>query len=126
MKKYFISLILISFSCNPSDEVTSLSGGWKFVSEGKYDRAIDGGNQIIPCEVVEYGYSNDFIIAAQRPAKDCFLGKDTTIYKEGRDKIYYWLIIHNQSLSLGPMNALEFENAKKQYGVPDKLKMKPI
>ena len=126
MKKNIVLLILIIFSCNPSDEVTTLSGGWKFVSEGRHDRVIDGGRQSIPCEIIEYGYSNDFIIATQQPTEDCFLGKDSTIYKEGRDKKYYWLIGHKDNLFLGPMNEVEFADAKRKYGVPTNLKMKPI
>ena len=124
--KYFILLFIISFSCNPSDEVNTLSGGWMFVSEGRNDRVIDGGNQIIPCEVIEYAYSDNFIIAAQKPTKDCFLGKDTSKYKDGLDKVYYWLIVHKQNLFLGPLNKREFEDNKKIYGVPTSLKMKPI
>lgn len=110
-------------SCNFSDEVRELNGGWKFVSESKHDRAIDGGDIHIPCEVLQYGDNENFIIAAQKPTADCFLGKDTSIYKDGRDKIYYWLIVKSQKILLGPMTKTEFEQSRKQYKVPDNLKL---
>ncbi len=119
-------LIVAVCSCNFSDEVRELKGGWKFVSESKHDKAIDGGDMHIPCEVLQYGDNDNFIIAKQKPTDDCFLGKDTSVYKDGRDKIYYWLIVKKQKLLLGPLDELEFIQARRKYEVPDELKLESV
>ncbi len=125
-KLLLISIIVVLSSCNFSDETRSLSGDWTFVDEGHLNRVIDGGKNHIPCDVIKYGYNNDFIIAAQKPTEDCFLGKDTSVYKAGKNKTYYWIIGHSQKLFLGPMNETEFNEAKKKYNVPDDLELKPV
>jgi hypothetical protein len=113
-------------SCNVSDERNNLSGGWEFVSESKHDKVIDGGKKHIPCEVIAYGFNDEFILAAQKPTEDCFLGKDTIEYKAGRNSTYFWIIAHKQNLFLGPLTETEFKVAKEKYKVPVDLKLNPI
>lgn len=122
----FISLCLTLSYCNLSDETKKLSGGWTFVSESKTDKVIDGGNIFIPCEVTHFGYNNDFIIAAQRPANDCFLGNDKNTYASGIDSIYYWIVVHKGKRLLGPLGRVEFEKAKHSLNIPNTVKLEPI
>lgn len=127
MKKLLILLfIVVLTSCNFSDETRTLSGGWTFVSEARHDRVIEGGNIFIPCEVIKYGYNKDFIVAAQKPTEECFLGKDTFEYKLGRDTVYYWLIKHSSKIFLGPMDEEEYLQARIRYKVPENLKLKSL
>jgi hypothetical protein len=112
--------------CNPSDETKQLSGGWMFVSESMTDRVLDGGNIFIPCEVTHYGYNNDFIIAAQKPAKECFLGIDSNVYASGNSATYYWIVVHNGKRLIGPLGFSEFEHAKDSLNIPSDVKLEPI
>ncbi len=76
MKKVICILLLsLLHACNFTDETRDLSGGWEFVDEGHAYKVLDGGSVFIPWEVIEYGDNNDFIIAAQKPIEDCFLGE---------------------------------------------------
>ena len=123
----FIFVIIIFSSCNFSNEKRVLSGGCCFYSDGRPNDVIAINKDcFIPCQIIKYGYNNDFIIAAQNPQKDCFLGKDSFTYKEGKDRTYFWLVIHQQKLLLGPLNEKEFNDAKIKYHVPISLELKPV
>jgi hypothetical protein len=122
----FLTLFAFFSSCNLSDETKQLTGGWMFVDEGRRDKVIDGGTNYIPCEVIKYGYNDEFIIAVQRPVENCFLGKDTITYKEGKNQDYYWLISHSLKLTLGPMNEQQFKEAKIKYNVPEDLQVESV
>lgn len=43
------------------------------------------------------------------------------VYRYGTDKIYYWIIIHKDSIVLGPMDSLEFVQARKKYNVSERI-----
>jgi hypothetical protein len=121
----FVIFMALS-SCNLSDETKELSGGWLFVSESKTDKVIDGGYAFIPCEVTHYGYNIDFIIAAQKPTRECFLGKDKSDYQFGSDSTYYWIVVHKGKQLIGPLGRIEFENAKDSLKIPSSIKLEPI
>ena len=109
------------------DYSTELSGGYFFRDEGTDIHDIlshQPSGREIPANVVSYSYNNAFIIAAQKPNKvdDPLYGK-TPNYKEGRGKVYYWLVYHSKNLFLGPMSKTEFVLAKKKYKVPEDLKL---
>ena len=122
-----ILIVLILFtSCNLSDDTKKLSGGWLYVSESTLDKVIDGGYAYIPCEVTHYGFDADFIIAAQKPSKECFLGQDVNNYRFGRDSIYYWIVVHKQKQLIGPLELTEFKKARDSLNVPNSVKLELI
>jgi hypothetical protein len=123
IKLLFLTLFATTQSCNLSDETRKLSGGWVFVHESKTDKVIDGGNLFIPCQVTHYGFNSDFIVAAQKPSNECFLGKDLNTYSLGKDSTYYWIVIHKDKKLIGPMLKLEYEMAKDSLGIPSSLKL---
>ena len=76
---------------------------------------------------LSYNFDNDFIIASQRPNKNPDpLYNSTPIYKDGKNTIYFWLIIHKSKLVVGPMTKTELQKARMQYNVPEILQLKPI
>ena len=126
MKKVIYSMFIVCFlhACNFSDEQIKLSGGWIFVTEGKHEKVLDGGGIFIPCEVTDYQYNDDFIIASQKPTSECFLGNDTFKYKYGKDSTYYWLVIHTSDELLGPLTKEEYLKVRMKYNVPETLRLK--
>jgi hypothetical protein len=80
----------------------------------------------IPSNVLNYNYSKDFIIASQQPRETDDPLYTHVGYKEGRDKIYYWLIVHSKKITLGPMSKHDFEVARRTYNVPPNLLLKPL
>jgi hypothetical protein len=109
-----------------NDETNTLSGGWVFADEGKSDKVIDSGNIHVPCNVIAYGYDDQYIIAEQRPTSNCFLGSDTFKYKYGFDSTYYWIIGHERKIFIGPLTTEEFNKMKEQIGIPKDLSLKPV
>lgn len=79
MKNGCILIVFFLFSCNLSDEVQSLPGGWVYMSEGT-EYAYIYLNQrlhnekkiqnIIFPNVAKYQFNEDYIIAIQRPNKE--------------------------------------------------------
>jgi hypothetical protein len=80
----------------------------------------------IPSNVLTYNYNSDFIIASQKPDHTDDPLYTKVVYKDGRDKVYYWLIVHSKKLTLGPMRRNEFEKARRIYNVPKDLILKPL
>ena len=132
MAKYlyliFIVLpILFSPSCDlGGDYSAELSGEYFYRSEGPgmHDIHFTAGKQI-PADVLGYDYDDNFIIALQKPdAVDEPLYETKYSYPQGRDRTYYWLIVHSQKLILGPMLEQEFVDARIKYHVPSTLDVK--
>ena len=124
--KLLLFALFIFASCNLSDERRNLSGDWEFVDEGRQDRAIDSYKHHIPCNVIEYGYDDNFIIAAQKPTSDCFLGPDSFTYKYGMDSTYYWIIEHDKKLFIGPLDLASFSKMRMELGIPMGLTLSPV
>jgi hypothetical protein len=124
MTRRFTFLVLFTVSsCNFSDDTKQLSGGWTFVTESEEGKVIVNGQKTVPCKVVQYGYNDDFIVALQKPTKDCFVGTDSNKYSLGKDDHYYWVIIHKQDLFVGPLSEGDFETYKIAHNIPDDLRL---
>lgn len=120
--------VVFSFQCcyTGADATKKLSGGYYYRNEGGDIKDIlcekpNGGE--IPATVIAYDYDKNFIIVKQKPKtpQEPLYSKNYQ-YKDGIEGIYYWLIVHDKGLILGPLNEIEFKGARKQYQVPDNLK----
>jgi hypothetical protein len=80
----------------------------------------------IPSNALTYNYNSNFIIASQKPSKTDDPLYQKVAYRDGRDAIYYWVIVHSKKLTLGPMSKMEFERARQAYGVPENFVLKPL
>ena len=122
-----LSLIII-YSCT-SDYTQNLGDGYFYRHEGKPLNDIYSEypqkNGRIPANVITFDYDRNFIIAIQKPRlpQDILYEKEYE-YKLGEDALYFWLIIKEKKLVLGPLDTEEFKLARKQYNVPDNLKFK--
>ena len=131
LNSIFIVTLLISIikcSCT-SDYTQNLGQGYFYRHEGKPLNDIYNEypqkNGRIPANVIAFDYDRNFIIAKQKPRlpQDILYEKEYE-YKLGEDTIYFWLIIKEKKLVLGPLDIEEFKLARKQYNVPDNLKLK--
>lgn len=123
-----IILFALLISCS-SDTTHDLSEGYFLILEGRGANLIASGSaktREIPSDVVSYNFNDQFIIAKQKPSPTDNVIFTPTIYKEGRDMIYYWLIVHDRKLVLGPMNEQEFNYARHLYKVPNTLNFKLV
>ncbi len=129
---YFLLLVCIAFliqGCNFStDCIKKLSGDYYFRNDGGDIKDIlcekpNGGE--IPSTIIDFDYDKRFIIAKQKPKipQDPLYNKDYQ-YKDGFNKIYFWLIVHEKNLVLGPFSEEEFAIIRKEYNVPDNLILK--
>ena len=129
MRKIIVLLFFtLLLSCRNNNSI-ELSGGYFLRMEGKNLNDIlprDSGLVEIPSNVILYGYNTGFIIAKQKPSKEKDPLYRDVIYKDGKDTTYYWLIVHNQKLVLGPMREAEYIQARKKYNVPDDLKLQKL
>ena len=124
---YIILSICLVFSC--SDYSEDLGGNYTYMNEGGSLKSIShrfpkkGGR--IPPSVVSYGYNTNFIIAKQIPDSALIaMGYDREYdYDRGLCDDYYWLIIKKEQRTLGPMSIHQFNVLKKQYNIPDELKL---
>jgi hypothetical protein len=125
---FIFLLIFAFFRCNLSDNTENLGEGYFYRNEGETMKDIlcdnSNGGQI-PATVLSYDYDKNYIIAKQKPKlpQEPLYDKNF-IYKYGNKEIYYWLIIKNERLVLGPYNLGEFNDAKIKYNVSDKLMLK--
>jgi len=123
-KGIFILITLtITFSC--SDHFENLGSDYFYRDEGGKikdilcKKAKSGG---IPSTVVSFNYNDEFIIAKQKPnlPQDILYDKIYK-YKEGTNATYYWLVIKDKYIVLGPYNSREFASARIKYKVDDDL-----
>jgi len=129
--KTLILLLTIVYnihSCSSGGDYTKeLSGGYFFRDEGTDIHDILShrpSGKDIPANILSYNYNDTLIIATQKPNKiNDPLYDEVYRYKEGKQKIYYWLVYHPKSLRLGPMTKADFLKARKKYKVPDELKL---
>lgn len=123
----FIFTLLLQ-SCNFSDRTENLGNDYFYRNEGELVKDIlckkaKGGE--IPATVISYNFDDDFIIAKQKPKlpQDPLYDKDYK-YNRGDNEFYYWLIVKNEKLALGPLNLDEFNILKDKYKLSDKLMLK--
>ncbi|ELM3645169.1 DUF3997 domain-containing protein [Flavobacterium psychrophilum] len=129
--KYFFVIISITCfnSCKDWDGTKELTSGY-FFSPELNDISSDGKgirNIEIQPNVLRYNYNDDFIIAEQKPNKinDAIYEK-VYDYKDGRNNIYYWIILVKQDSLLGPLSKSEFKQEKIKYNIPNDLVLKRI
>jgi len=120
--------MLILQGCNFSDSTENLGDGFFYRNEGGDIKDIlcekpKGGQ--IPSTVVDFAYNNEFIIAKQKPKlpQDILYDKNYN-YKLGADFTYYWLIVKDKHIVLGPFDEREFMEERKKYKIPEKLEFK--
>ncbi len=132
---WLIQLMLLSFctlflfkGCNiGADRTQILSGGYFYRDEGGEIKDIlctkpNGGE--IPSTVISFDYDKNFIIAKQRPKIPHYpLYNKEYQYNKGAEQNYFWLIVHEKKLVLGPLLEVEFNKVRKLYNVPDWLKL---
>ncbi len=111
-----------------ADSTRKLSGGYFYRNEGGDIKNIlcenpNGGE--IPSTIIDFSFDKKFIIAKQLPKipQDPLYNKSYQ-YKDGYDKYYFWLIVIEKDLVLGPLNEKEFSIIRKEYNVPEKLTIK--
>jgi hypothetical protein len=129
MKKLYRGILLAFLLSCSSDSSVDLSGGYFLALEGRGANLIGNrsvSSREIPSNVISYNFNDQFIIAKQKPNAIDNVIFTPTIYKYGKDSIYYWLIVHDRKLVLGPMNEQEFDNASNLYKVPKTLDFKLI
>jgi hypothetical protein len=130
--KFTCSLIVVCLIFNGaacSDYHENLGRGYTYMNEGKGNNFIyheypaKGGE--IPRDVVSFDYDNYFIIAKQKRHLQQYGYETAEEYnKRNEDGVfYYWLIDKKNLKTIGPMDSLEFVQAKKDYNVSDKLKI---
>lgn len=75
--------------------------------------------RIIPPVVQNYSYNKDYIIAKQQPRalKESASYCAEYEYKLGRDTTYYWIIIKNDSTTIGPLLYDEFRQLLEEYDI---------
>jgi hypothetical protein len=130
MRKVVLYIMILLFtSCSCSDDASELSGGYFLRMEAKDLNDIlshEAWGTEIPSNVLSLAYNSEFILAKQRPSEiDDPLYKKH-IYKYGRHNTYYWIIVHQKKLVLGPMSEEEFINARVKYEVPNSLTLESI
>lgn len=125
----FIFTLLLQ-SCNFSDSTVNLGNDYYYRHEGGelndiFNKYPNPNGREIPANVVSYDFDDDFIIAKQKPKlpQDPLYDKDYK-YNRGDNEFYYWLIVKNEKLVLGPLNLDEFNILKDKYKVSDKLMLK--
>jgi len=128
--KYFkLILFLIIFSLNncSSDYTENLGNGYFFVGEGSPLNKIlneKSNRGQVPENVISYDYNKDFIIAKQKPdLPQSILYEKKYEYKYGANEFYYWLIVKDEYLVLGPFNLSEFNEVRQKYMVPNALEI---
>jgi len=127
--RYSILLFVLTSLFGCSDYTKDLSGGYFFRGEGGTINDILSYNpdqREIPSNILRYNYNKDFIIAEQKPNEtdDPLYMKNN--YRFGRDKIYYWLIVHHDKQVIGPMTKQEYDSTLIEYNVPKDLALEKI
>jgi len=123
-KLHFLLWILCSCGAS-SDYSEGLSGGWEFIRESADGKILYRGidDRSVPCKILAFDYNRDFIVAAQRPTKECFNEKDTIYYKQGKNDIYYWIISHHPDSIYGPLLPGEYYVLRGILKVPGELRL---
>ena len=120
-----IQIILIIFVCLlgallifGDNDTIKLSGGYTYSQERRHIL----GKHDIPPKVISYDYDRDFIIVKQKPQRfDNVIYNTDYVYRQGREAVYYWIIIHEGNKILGPMDSVSYVKARIENSVPEKL-----
>lgn len=122
----FFTLLQIFSRCT-NDYTKNLGGGYFYRHDGYPSNSIhskhsNGGE--IPSAVLDYNYNKIFIIAKQRPILTQDILYKTYEYQLGKDTTYYWIIIKNKTLVIGPLDSILYEKKRIEYNIPNTLKFK--
>ncbi len=130
---YTYSVIIFTLllqGCNFSDSSENLGNDYYCRHEGGdlndiYNKHPNPNGREIPANVVDYDFDNNFIIAKQKPKlpQDPLYEKEYK-YNGGVKEFYYWLIVKNENLVLGPYKLEKFNIQRNKYKVSDKLMLK--
>ena len=119
------ALWFTSSSCNNNKNIR-LNKSYVFVHDG-YDNNQIIGDHSIPENVIACVYDSNFIIAKQIPTKyGNAIYENEPIYRDGRDWVYFWLIVHRTNTLLGPFRKVEFDSVRAIYKVPANSGLKKI
>lgn len=118
---FLLSFLLLStlFNTNSKD----LGDG--FIYNGD-NRHILGPIDIPPPNIITYNYDEHFITVKQKPQAYDNVIYDTMKYHypQGRDTIYYWLIVKKEKKIFGPLNYNDFKKVINKYNLSIKLRLK--
>ncbi|MDH8701624.1 hypothetical protein M2138_000971 [Dysgonomonadaceae bacterium PH5-43] len=141
--------LLLSSSCNFSDEVNHLGDGFYYMNEGSVLKMIFLSHEekeprldeisILP-KVESYVFDESFIVVKQIPDKiglGWVLGfvvdeqteeridsliQNNTYYKEVfSNKINYWIILKKKHQVLGPYNESNFNKERRELNILDEM-----
>lgn len=129
MKKGYIVLFLFCSlfiqSCI-SDSIKNLGSGYFYRDEGENIKDIlcqkpHGGE--IPATILNYVYNDEYIIAKQKPKYP-----QEALYKkkykyEANDSLFYWIILKNNDVTLGPLSRQEYLDIRLKYQIPTELSL---
>ncbi len=123
----FISILLmclfVLFSQIFDMEVIKLGDGFIYSIGHKH---ILGTSIDVPPTIISYAYDKHYIVAKQRPKRfnEAIYDNIKYDYPLGRDTVYYWLIIKQELNCFGPLDYERYQELRKEYNVPDELKLK--
>ncbi|MGV3460745.1 MAG: hypothetical protein ACO1N9_09865 [Flavobacterium sp.] len=129
MMKSAILILLTITSCNMSDGTKQLGDGYWLNIEGRgVNRIFGRGTKGIQHDVLLYDYSDDYIVAKQKPDTiiDAIDDDDIIDYPEGRGKIYYWIIIKEIHKRIGPLNEAQFKEELEKNNLPSTIEWRTI
>lgn len=122
----FLACTIFLASCG--DEAETLSGGYTYRLEGSASyighKSAGRTGKIIPCDVLDYDYNEDFVIVSQKPNPSCppDLNRDDALHS-GYD-INYWIADNRRDELLGPLSLEDFMKKREELSVPDKLQLR--
>lgn len=108
-----VTIVLILLFILADDSVEENIGGYTLNID---NFTIYGKNAFIPSKVLEYGYDEDFIIAAQY-AYRLSENKDECEKKHGINRMYYWIIDKRNDIVIGPMNYHEYTATRDSLNI---------
>ena len=118
---YSFIVVYLMCSCSCSDCTITINSDYSYGFESKelQDILHSPGDNDIPATVVDFAYNQNFIIAKQKPLlpQDIRYPKQYE-YKEGTDRLYYWLILLRNDSLMGPLNEGDFLREVIKHKVP--------
>lgn len=123
-----VLFLCLLVSC--SDATKELGGSYFLRIEGESTNEIlnhEPNKNGVPPAVLKYNFNDSFIIAEQKPNKfNDVMHDDSIVYRNGRKALYYWIILKHKNKLVGPMNEVEFKEARNKYKVPKDLVLQSV
>jgi hypothetical protein len=125
------AIVLCSFflfgSC--SHDKNDLGAGYYYLGKGGRDKTIASKDpkRGICGEIVAYDYDDNFILAAQKPYENyCVYESYVEDFPNGLNATYYWLIIKDGNIIMGPYEQNKFREIRERYKVPATLQVAQV